>query len=167
MSRPRSPLTRSERNRLDYLRRKALGGLPAKPSPGDHNRHVDADKWDGVLFCDRCDRPLVETIEPTEARAGEPPMNLHTYRCASPACRPRRKRIEHGAYSHVCNPHPDPAVRIQVRLPQVMARHQLVLTAPTAEWDEPLDELPANLRGSKDTKHRPKPSGRVALGKRR
>lgn len=104
---------------------------------------------ESTLFCDRCGRQLVETIEPTDRHAGEPPMNLHTYRCAKPGCVPGTgRKILHGDRPHTCNPHPDPAVRICVRLPRVMARSESILDGKVGYWDDPLPELPeAGLRG--------------------
>jgi len=104
---------------------------------------------ESTLFCDRCGRQLLETIEPTARHAGEPPMNLHTYRCAKPGCVPGTgRKILHGDRPHTCNPHPDPAVRICVRLPRVMARPESILDGKVGYRDDPLPELPkSGLRG--------------------
>lgn len=176
MSRRSSPEQVRRYNAAYYAKLKAARqpkqapGAPAQSaSPGDHSRQPDSDKRNGLLFCDRCDQQLVETVEPVEARAGEPPMNLHTYRCENPRCRPGKgRKIDHGAYTHVCHPHPDPAVRIQARLPRRMDRPEVILHRRAGHWDEPLGELPADLRGAKDSKHRPVGlPRRLELGKRR
>ena len=155
-------MSRAEQNRRYYLKQKARRAAeartrPARPAPPAPELQP-GDKWDGRVYCLRCETQLVETVEATERRPGEPPMNLHTYRCPKAGCVPGRgRKILHGDRAHVCHPHPDPDVLFQVRLPQVMARPEVILAGKVGAWDDPLGDLEGKQLRGEVSRHREKP----------
>lgn len=125
-------------------------------------------KEDQELYCDRCENEMAETVEPTRRRANEPAMNLHTYRCTTPGCVPGTGRVMmHGSCHHTCNPHPDPAVRIQVRLPAIMGKAEATLSGERAKWDDAPEDLDFNgLRGERVLINRGQVLGRRKRGRK-